>query len=233
MKTMNYYLGCDISSETFTACLINNSGIELIKSTEFKNTSEGFVGLENTLGKLNLQPKSIILLIESTGVYGEELCYHFSSKSYKVVIEAAQKIKNTIKASPRKNDFIDAERIAEYAYRFVDKLNLWEAPSVILDEIKSLLSLREHLVEQMTANKSALISSNRKHHKSELVQQVYQETIKLGKEQIKTIDKQIKQLIDKDNSFRHKTKLLLTVPGVGLLLASNLMVLTGWLYQGN
>ena len=41
-----------------------------------------------------------------------------------------------------------------------------------------------------------------------------------------TDDSEIKKLIDKDDSFKQKVSLAKSVPGVGLLLAANLLVLT-------
>ncbi|MFA8343744.1 MAG: IS110 family transposase, partial [Rhodothermaceae bacterium] len=191
-----------------------------------ENNTDGYSVLEELLNSLSLKPTELVLLLEATGIYGEELCYYFSAKDYNVSVEAPHKIKNSIKDSPRKNDFLDAERIAEYAYRFCDQLSLWLPPSEILDQIKSLLSLREHIVEQVTANKSALKAVQRKHYKNQMVEDIYLEAINLGGKQVKLIEKQIKGLLNDDDSFRHKVKLLLSVPGVGLLLACNLMVIT-------
>ena len=226
METMSYYIGCDISSKTFTSTVLDHDGNLILKSSEFENNSNGFSKFNSELIKTSIIPKGTVILIEATGVYGDNLCYYFVALGFNISVEAPHKIKNSIKESPRKNDLLDSARIAEYAYRFIDKLERWNPPSEILSQIKSLLSLREHLVEQMTSNKNALGTAKRKYYRNRTVEDLYQESIKLSKDQIKKIDQQIRDHIDKDDSFRHKTKLLLTVPGVGLLLASNLMVLT-------
>lgn len=226
MKTMKYFVGCDISSKTFTATVMKEESEVILKPKEFENNSAGFLKLSQDLSNSSLVPNETVILIESTGVYSDSLCYYFAALGFNISVEAPHKIKNSIKASPRKTDLLDSERIAEYACRFNDKLPSWDPPSELLTQIKSLLSLREHFIEQMTANKNALVTAKRKYHRSQIVEDLYQESINLSKEQVKKIDKQIKEHIDKDDSFRHKTKLLLTVPGIGLLLASNLLVLT-------
>lgn len=89
-----------------------------------------------------------------------------------------------------------------------------------------LLTTREHLSIQMTANISALKTLKHKYYQTPLANQIYEQTISKLKEHIKQIDQEIRTLIDKDNSFKKNISLAKSVPGVGLLLAANLLVLT-------
>jgi len=59
-----------------------------------------------------------------------------------------------------------------------------------------------------------------------MANEIYTETIAKLNELIKQIDKEIKHLIDKDNSFKNNIFLAKSVPDVGFLLATNLLVLT-------
>lgn len=149
-----------------------------------------------------------------------------ASKGFTVCIEAPHKIKNKTKDSSRKNDFADAQAIAEYAYRYTDKLSAWRPKDEILEQIQVLLSTREHLTIQMTANVNALKTLKYKYYQTSLANQIYEQTINKLIEHIKQIDQEIKNLIDKDDSFKNKISLAKSVPGVGLLLAANLLVLT-------
>ena len=85
-----------------------------------------------------------------------------------------------------------------------------------------LLSTREHL----TSNSNALKTLKYKYYQTPLANQIYENTIIKLKEHIKQIDKEIKSLIDKDDSFKKKISQIKSVPGVGLLLSANLLVLT-------
>ncbi|MCK7518440.1 MAG: hypothetical protein MZV64_12340 [Ignavibacteriales bacterium] len=78
----------------------------------------------------------------------------------------------------------------------------------------------------MTANINALKTLKYKYYQTPLANQIYERTINKLKEHIKQIDNEIKNLIDKDNTFKNKVSLAKSVPGVGLLLAANLLVLT-------
>lgn len=226
MQTSKYYIGFDISAEDFCACCISSPDQIVFPAQKFQNNLDGITDFLAFLTEQKITNLETTICMESTGVYSEELCYSLSSKGFTLNVEAPHKIKNKMKDTPRKNDFIDSEAIAEYSYRFRDKLSKWEPRNELLEQIQVLLSTREHLTVQKTANQNALISLKYKHYQTPLANQIYDETIKKLKQHIKEIDNAIKDLIDKDDSFRRKISLAKSVPGVGILLAANLLVLT-------
>ncbi len=226
MRRTNYFLGFDISADTFSACTISNPESIIFSMDDVSNSYDGFEQINNLIVKHRLPVNETIICLEATGVYAEKLCYYFASRSYRICVEDPHKINHATKDSPRKNDHIDAQRIAEYAYRYIDRLNLWQPRAEILEQIKTLLSTREHISEQLIGNQNALKALARKYYQTPLANKVYQETITKLKEHIKEIDKEIKSLTDKDDSFHQYVSLAKSVPGVGLLLSANLLVLT-------
>lgn len=226
MQRTKYLIGLDISAEDFSASCITSPDNPVFSTQKFLNNFEGFNEFVSSLSKHSIKQSEVIICMEATGVYSENLSYFLTSKGFSLCIEAPHKIKNKTKDSPRKNDFIDALSIAEYAYRYTDKLTFWKPKDEIIEQIQVLLSTREHLSIQMTANQNALKTLKYKHYQTPLANQIYEQTINKFKEHIKQIDKEIKNLIDKDDSFKHKINLAKSVPGVGLLLAANLLVLT-------
>ena len=226
MQTTKYFIGFDISADDFSASCITSPDNLVFSTQKFSNNFDGFEEFVSLLSKNNIKSSEAIICMEATGVYSEHLSYFLVSKEFTVCIEAPHKIKNKTKDSPRKNDFVDAQAIAEYAYRFTDKLSAWEPKDEILEQIQVLLSTREHLTVQMTANINALKTLKYKYYQTPLANQIYERTINKLKEHIKQIDNEIKNLIDKDNTFKNKVSLAKSVPGVGFLLAANLLVLT-------
>ena len=221
MQKKKYFIGFDISAEDFSASCITSPDNLVFRTQKFSNAFDGYNQFISLLSEQNITQQEVIICMEATGVYSENLCYFLASKSFKLCIEAPHKIKNKTKDSPRKNDFIDALSIAEYAYRYTDK-----PKDEIIEQIQVLLSTREHLSIQMTANQNALKTLKYKYYQTPLANQIYEQTINKFKEHIKQIDQEIKSLIDKDDSFQNKINLAKSVPGVGLLLAANLMVVT-------
>lgn len=164
--------------------------------------------------------------MESTGVYCEQLCYYLYSKGYDLCVENALKVKRAFDLSPKKSDIIDSKRIAEYAMLFKDKLKLWQPPEQILEQVKTLLSLREQFVNQSTANKNILKAINKKVTPSRFAIESLELTIAELKNKIKEIEKEIKNLLLSDKVIGFKYLLLISIPGVALLLATELLVLT-------
>jgi transposase len=89
-----------------------------------------------------------------------------------------------------------------------------------------LLSTREQLTKQKTANKNALKALLRKPIQTPLANDMYQENITRLDEQIKKIDTEIKKLIGKTPTIHQTVTNIMNIPTVGLLLAANLMVIT-------
>jgi transposase len=226
MEAKSNLIGIDMSADDFAACGIKSPDSIIFNPQKFNNSFEGMESFSRVLEEYKIAPSETIICMEATGVYTEKLCYYLASKGFTLCIEAPHKIKNKIKDSPRKNDLIDSKDIAEYAYRYTDKLAEWKPQGEILEQVKVLLTTREHLTEQVVANQNALHSLKFKYYQTPLANQIYEKSIVDIKEHIKQIDKEIKKLTDKDDSFKHLITLVKSVPGVGLLLAANLLVLT-------
>jgi len=226
MEAKSNLIGIDMSADDFAACGITSPDSIIFNPQKFNNSFEGMERFFKVIEEHKIAPSETIICMEATGVYTEKLCYYLASKGFTLCIEAPHKIKNKIKDSPRKNDLIDSKDIAEYAYRYTDKLTEWKPQGEILEQIKVLLTTREHLTEQVVANQNALHALKFKYYQTPLANLIYEESIADIKEHIKLIDKEIKKLTDKDDSFKHLTTLVKSVPGVGLLLAANLLVLT-------
>ena len=116
MQTTKYFSGLDISADDFSASGITSPDNLVFTTQKFSNNIDGFNEFSILLSKHNIKPSELIICMEATGVYSENLSYFLVSKGFSIVIEAPHKIKNKTKDSPRKNDFIDALSIAEFAY---------------------------------------------------------------------------------------------------------------------
>jgi len=226
MKNIKYFIGLDISADDFAASSITSPDNIIFSAQKYKNNIEGFNAFLEFLLSRKIEPTETIVCMESTGVYCEGISYFLYSNGFYVSIEAPHKIKQKIKDTPRKNDFIDSLAIAEYSFRYLDKIPLWKPKNEILQRIQELLATRELLVKHKTAYQSALSSLKRSYYQDQLAINIYQQNIEKLEEQIDQIDKEIEVNIAKDSEFKRKVDLALSVPGVGLNLAANLLVLT-------
>jgi transposase len=221
-----YYVGLDVASASFVACIMQSPIRVVAQPKSFANDTAGFVKLETWLAKHGVQPTHGRLCMEATGVYGEGLAYHLAAHEWWLAVAPPLQVKQAFAPIGHKNDAVDSRQIAEYAARFHDQLQRFVPRKAVLEQIKVLLQLREQYVRQKTMHLNAQRALRRKVLRTPLAEALHEQSIAQLKTHIKTIEAEIRQLIDQDPDLRQKVVLLLTIPGVGLLLASHVVVLT-------
>ena len=82
------YAGIDIAKLNHFASAISSDGEELIKPFKFTNDNDGFQLLISKLDPLDKD--SLIIGLESTAHYGDNLVRYLVAKNYKVCVEPHQ-----------------------------------------------------------------------------------------------------------------------------------------------
>lgn len=225
MTPFRYFVGVDIASATFTTCVGTMPWAIIVKPETFDNHEDGFTSFLGWLQEHNLPPDQTVVCMEATGVYGEGLAYFLYASGYTVAVEPPLNIQRKFPVNSSKNDSQDSQNIAEYACRYTDKLSLWKPRNEILEQVKVLLTTRQQFSSQLTAHKNALHAVNRKKVSPELAKKVHADMIQQITKHIKTIDIEIRRLIDSNPTFKATLLLLLSIPGIGLQLAAHLIIL--------
>lgn len=226
MNKPDHYVGIDIASATFTAAVgrFGEKWQIVVRPEEFGNEFDSFPQFLNWLHKHGIQPGNSIVCMEATGVYGEQLAHYLASQQYRLAIEPPLKVKRAFAPTGHKNDPVDSCQIAEYAYRFYDELTVWKPRSDILEQIKILLTVREHFTVELTGHYNALKALKHKVVHSQLAEETHKNTVTQLKGHIKSLELEIKRLIDQDPTFRNLVMLLMSIPGVGMLLAAHMLI---------
>lgn len=222
----NYFVGIDIASATFVAAVIESPVKTVASPQSFDNSTTGFTALETWLTELGVTPINATVCMEATGVYGEGLAYHLTAHQWWLAVAPPLQVKQAFAPIGHKTDPVDSRQIAEYAARFPDKLHRFVPKKEIVEQVKVLLQLREQYVQQKTAHLNSRQALARKAIRTPLAEALHDQSISQLKSHIKTIETEIKQLFNQDADFGQQIALLLTIPGVGLLLASHIIVLT-------
>jgi len=218
------FVGVDLASASFMACVGTMPWKVTVKPVKFENEEDGFVSFLGWLKDHNLQAKNTVVCMEATGVYGEGLAYFLYASGYTVAVEPPLNIQRKFPVNASKTDELDCQYIAEYACRYADKLSLWKPRAEVLEQVKLLLTTRQHFSVQLTGHKNALHAVNRKKVSVELAKQVHQNMVEQIAKSIKAIDQEIRRLIESDPTFKQTLLLLLSVPGIGLQLAAHLLI---------
>jgi transposase len=226
MKPAKYSVGIDISSESFTVGVITAPGVSVTEPVDHMNDLAGFEQLTDWFVSLGMPREDMIICMEATGVYGEQLCHYLYEHGYRIAVDQPLKIKRAFKISGHKTDAVDSIQIAEYAIRFYDSLNIWEPSEAIVDKVKAILATRELLVRHRTAEKNIRTALRRKKVIPELALLVLDKGIESLTEDILRLENEMSDLISSHPQMRQIMEILKTVPGVQELLAANILVLT-------
>ncbi|MBD5526543.1 MAG: IS110 family transposase [Lachnospiraceae bacterium] len=153
------YVGIDIAKLNHFASAISSNGTELMKPFKFTNDSDGFQLLNSRLVELSYEDDSIIIGLESTAHYGDNLVRYLVACNYNVCVLNPIKTSVMRKDNIRKTktDKVDTLIIAKTlmmqdSYRFISFFDL------DLMDLKQLGRFRQKTIKQRTRLKIQLTS---------------------------------------------------------------------------
>ena len=226
MKDITYFIGVDIASDNFVVSVCKDPDNFISKAAVWDNTPEGYDKFLLWLKDKGYTLNNCVVCMEATGVYSQGLSYFLASQDYNVAVEPPLEVKKSFPTHGHKNDPVDSANISEYAYRYFDKLHFWQPPDELLKHIKTLLTTREHITRTLSSYDNSLGSLKRDQVETKEAVDIHKRIIKELKFSRKQIDKQIKELIKKDDSINCMYSLVSSVPGVGLQLGLHILFMT-------
>ena len=195
--------------------------------SQFINDYKGIKALCKWLKEQGATSENTLACLEHTGMYGKLIIKYLVVYSFSLWVEMSLKIIRSIGVQRGKNDKVDAERIAYYAMKNVEEAVIFNAPRKEVDKIRNLLSLREKLVSTR-----ASLMRNVKELKSfdlevaKLSEKLQKSTIKGIDLDLKKIEKQLDEIIDKDENLSKIFTLATSVTGIGKVTALFLICFT-------
>ena len=217
-------IGIDVSKSTLDI-FIHSFEYHFVVS----NDPKGFVILLETICKITGSSKSdLFFCFENTGKYSRMLSVFFTTQEIIFVMAPSLEIKRSLGLTRGKNDKVDARRIATYAFEKKERLNPTVLPGEKIDRIKMLLSLREKLVKHRTSYKNGTIDVYDCYSEGEtlIVKQVQQRLIDNINLEVETIEREISRLIEKDEYMHKNYNLIVSVKGIGPIIAFYLIAYT-------
>lgn len=222
---MTYAIGLDIADLTFTASCVTPYFAVCFGGCTFPQSPEGWERLLTLCQEHAIAKATALVVMEATGVYSERISYYLSQQGFAVYVEPPGKIHKAF-YERGKTDPLDSRQIAEYGFRYRDQLHPWRPKTVTVDQLQTLLTVREQLTGMRTACKNVLHSLSRKHYPSETAKQVYTDLKDDLKDKIADIDVRMQTLIDGDAYLSSTITQVASITHVGFLLAVNLLVVT-------
>ena len=220
----NQIIGIDVSKEMLDVHIHSSHQHFVVQ-----NDTTGFVRLlETVIGSTKSKKQELFFCFENTGKYSKMLSVFLHSQEIRFAMVPALEIKKSLGLTRGKNDKVDASRIALYAYEKRDRIVPTVLPGEKIDQLKSLLSLREKLVKHRTAYKNGITDLNDCYREGEnsIIKNVQQRLINAVNDEIEHIENEVIKIITMDPLMDNNYKLILSVRGIGKILGAYLIAFT-------
>jgi transposase len=217
-------IGIDVSKEKLDV-IIHSSRQHFI----VENDTAGFLRLlETVITSTKCKKQDLFFCFENTGKYSKMLSVFLHSQGILFLMAPALEIKKSLGISRGKNDKVDASRIARYAYEKSDRLVPTVLPGEKIDQLKSLLSLREKLVKHRTAYKNGITDLKDCYREGEniIIKSIQQRLIDTLDEEIDNLENEIANIIKTDPAMDRNYTLVTSVRGIGKILGLYLIAFT-------
>lgn len=225
IKKGNIYVGIDVSKSTLDICSIDKHGEK--EFFEIKNKSRSIVNFITKEAK-KYSTSEIHVAMENTGYYNWNTYEAFEDLSVKLYVINPLHLKKSMGLVRGKNDRIDAARIASFIAINLQHTKPFCIPIKIIRQLQVLTAQRNRLIKSKTGLKIAEKELNSLDDKT-LIRSIHrqnQTVIKSLEKSITLIEKQMHELIQNDLALNQKFNLITSVPGVGKLVAWELLIKT-------
>ena len=222
-----FIVGTDISKESLDVCLIRTSDGSL-HYQKFNNNTQGFQRMKVWLKSYGCELETDTLYcMEHTGLYTRRLVHYLMSRQVRVWLETPLQIKPSIGLARGKDDKIDSERIARYAFLHQDKAILVNLSGLTLEKLKDLQANRNRLLKALNSIKTTvkeMLSVDEASGKT--LQRINKEAIKGLEKSLEQVEEKMSEFIEQDQELKKKYELMTSIKGVGKVLAITLLVYT-------
>lgn len=232
----NFIIGIDISKEKCdaTAIKVKNGTLEFEKLDYqvFDNSTKGFRSMVSWARKLaagNDIVDSVLFVCETTGAYDRAMCDYLYSKGLSIWRESALQIKECSGVRRGKDDRADSLMIAEYAMRHMDLMHLYESPDATIMEIRALFLYRRKLEQDKVAAVNRCKELEATAAKSKTLTAILRDAkkgIKRIEASIALCEEKMMELINGAEDTKKTYGHLTSIPGVGIVNATALIVYT-------
>ncbi len=217
------FLGIDVSKLTID-CHLHTMQI----TKQFKNTKNGFKSMERWIKqKANLNLSELVICFEATGGYSFELSRYLANANLEFTVDSGYRISRTLGLVRGKNDSVDALRIAEYAYRYADKLRIHKMPSDELILLQKLYNFRRKLKKDLASYKTRLKEEKRiEFFDIPMLNDPQTVVIESLKQSLADVEESIKAIIKGNSEMQKNYDLLVSIKGIGFVTATLVIALT-------
>ncbi len=217
------FIGCDVSKNTLDFAIhAKGTDYRQFIHVQVSNTKEGLAQFLKWLKTNKIRVKEAVVAMEHTGIYSEALSHWCDAKQLAFVLLHPLDVKNAYSRGRNKTDKVDSQFIADYTYTMREKLETSNVESPIINRLRQLYNERRLAVRTRTSylNQIKTVTAPDAIRRME-------KTITHLTNEIKLIEMELTKLIDEDKKIKNNFRLLLSIPGIGLINAVLTIISTG------
>lgn len=214
MSLYSNYIGIDIGKDSFFVAIYDSK-----KVYEYENTHTGINTFLKTFKK---RLNNTLCVLETTGGYEMRLLLTLCELKISVHRADTRKVKCFIQSygNDAKTDKLDAQALALYASERSKKLIVFSPQSKKALALYELVQRRHDLKQMLVAEKNRLKSP-----RADIIKKSCKSVLELLNIELKSITDKINELIETDSVLKEKKAILKTIPGIGEIIANDLLIL--------
>jgi transposase len=209
-----FYLGIDVSKAKLDCCLLLDNATFKRKDKSIANNHKGFNELLAWIQKQSVALNDVHIIMEATGVYHEQAAYAFHDAGIKLSLANPAYVRHFANglAIKTKTDCMDSFVLARYGLSAQPQL--WTPAPIEARLLQALLNRREAIAQDLQRERN-------RQEKAEvavspdIIQQSIKTSIAFLEQQLKQLQQDIDDHVDKHPKLKQDVKLLETIPAVG------------------
>jgi transposase len=224
MEKYKLFVGIDISKDWIDVALISE---KTSICRRFDNCKKGYRSMLSWL-KTFANTKEMLLCMEHTGLYGMPLWNYLADHKISFVVENALHIKHCMGIRRSKTDKADAEMIARYIKLHHSETRLYKVPAQIISRLKVIFSHRQRLlkIKHLLTVANSEISSFTSKEISKEMSSDSKRLLAIIEARIEKVEQLLLNILYSDGETKRIYQLITSVPGVGLVTGTYLIIVT-------
>jgi transposase len=228
-KLLKNFVGIDISKTYFDAAIIRADDPYQRIYNQFPQTPIGFKKMMVWLKCQDvLLNDETLFCMEYTGLYNTGLVNFLVQEKAQLWVEMPLRIKRSAGFERGSDDKTSAIKIAAYAFRYQDKMQLWRPVDSSIEKIKHLISQRDRVVKVITELRVPVkeLSECGCHKEAKQLEKNQRDALKRLKITKENIEQLIIKTVGQDTVLAKKIYQVKSIKGIGQVTAVSLLAYT-------
>ncbi len=217
-----FYLGMDVAKAKLDCCLLLDDTSGKRKAKVISNNKSGIADLLTWIGKQQIAPNALHVVMEGTGVYHEQAALALADAGVTVSIVNPAQVKDFGRglAIRTKTDGVDSFVLARYGALL--KPAAWIPPAPEARILQALIARRDAIAQDLQRERNRREKADVTDTPAR-IQQSISDSIEFMSGQLAQLQHDIDQHIDHHPGLKEDLSLLQSIPAVGPQVGNNLL----------